>query len=169
MDQKKTGLMSLLCLLALIILSCNPSKKTIDTFLPDNKTGESPKILFLNYILSRDSTKTIYEAQLISMIIREGTIKADRNQSSQSGRNDLEILVQDRNQQIISHHHIPNPLDRSVEYVNDDGQFERKMINLDSAQFSVRLQIEPGASFILLQRITDEEKEGTVLLKTTIN
>ena len=102
------------------------------------------------------------------MIIKEGTIKNDQNHISQPEKDELELLVMDKSQQIMIHHHIPNPLDKSVEYVNDAGQFERKMIHLDSAQFSIRLQIDPGASSILLNRYTGNNNEGTLLLKTQI-
>jgi hypothetical protein len=68
----------------------------------------------------------------------------------------------------MTHRIIPNPLDRSVEFVNDAGQLEHKTIHLDSAQFSIRLQIEPGASSILLNRFIGNDNEGTLLLKTRI-
>jgi len=102
------------------------------------------------------------------MITKEGTFKEDQLHADQAEIDDLELLVVDRNQQIISHRYIPNPLDKSVEYVNDAGQFERLMIHLDSAQFSVRLQIEAGASSILLNRFTGNESEAELLLKTPV-
>ena len=151
----KSESITLLCLLVACCFSCNPPKNTYSSDAV--KAKATPKILFLNYQLSRDSTKTNYSAQLINMILKDGSIKEDQHQHGQAEIDDLEILVLDQNEQTISHHDIPNPLDKTVEYVNDAGQFERKMIHLDSAQFSIRLQIEPGASSILLNRFTGNE------------
>jgi hypothetical protein len=164
----KTRVIALLCLLVVSMPSCNAPKNSYNSDSKESMAGETSKILFLDYQTTRDSISKTYDAQLISMIIKEGTIKNDQKDIGIAEKDDLEILVLDRNQQIMIHHHIPNPLDRSVEYVNNAGQFERKMIHLDSAQFSIRLQIEPGASSILLNRYTGSNNEGTLLLKTQI-
>jgi len=102
------------------------------------------------------------------MISRKGTIKEAHHNTSLARKDDLELLVLDRNQKIMTHHPIPNPLDKSVEYVNNAGQFERQMIHLDSTQFNIRLQVESGASSILLNRFIDDNTEGILLLKTQI-
>jgi hypothetical protein len=164
----KIRVIALLCLLVVSIPSCNAPKNTYNSDSQVSMAEETSKIMFLDYQLTRDSTKSTYEARLINMIIREGKIKDDPNNSGQAEKDDLELLVLDRNLQTLTHRYIPNPLDKSVEYVNDAGQFERKMIHLDSAQFSIRLQIDPGANSILLNRYTGNNNEGTLLLKTQI-
>jgi len=169
MNQTKSGLVArLLWIMVFILVSCNPPKNTYSSDQDGSKAGEASKILFLDYQLTRDTTNSTYNAQLINMIIRNGTIKEDLHNTGQPVKDDLELLVLDRNQQTLSHRYIPNPLDRSVEYVNDAGQFERKMIHLDSAQFSIRLQIEPGASSIMLNRFIANDAEAMLLLKTQI-
>ncbi|RLD52647.1 MAG: hypothetical protein DRI97_14285 [Bacteroidetes bacterium] len=164
----KTRVIALLCLLVVSIPSCNAPKNTYNSDSQESMAGETSRILFLDYQITRDSISKTYDAQLVSMIIKEGTIKDDQNNIAQAEKDDLELLVLDRNQQTISQSHIPNPLDKSVEYVNDAGQFERKMIHLDSAQFNIRLQIDPDASSILLNRFIDDDTEGTLLLNTQI-
>lgn len=168
MYHAKIGLEALIILFVVSALSCNPPRHAHQSDPNKNNSEESPAILFLDYQVSRDSTKTIYNAQLINMILVKGTIKDSQSNRTQAEKDDLEILVLDNKQQTISQRLIPNPLDRSVEYVNDASQFERKMIHLDSAQFSVRLQIESSAASIVLKRIHDKEHEGAILLKTTI-
>ena len=159
----------MLCLILIsVLISCNPPRNTYSSDPQGSKVEETSRILFLDYQLTRDSATNTYEAQLISMIIRKGTIKDTRHNTSLAEKDDLEILVLDRNQQIMIHHHIPNPLDKSVEYVNNAGQFERQMIHLASTQFNIRLQVESDASSILLNRIIDDDTEGTLLLNTQI-
>jgi len=129
MNRKNPGFSTLLLLIMVsFMVSCNPSKNTYSSDPQGSKARETSRILFLNYQISRDSTKTNYSAQLINTILKDGTIKVDQQHNDQAEINDLELLVLDRNQQIISHRYIPNPLDKSVEYVNNAGQFERKMI-----------------------------------------
>ena len=168
MYQTKIGLKALIILFVASAMSCNPPKNIHHSDPNKNNAEESPSILFLDYQVSRDSTKSFYDAQLINMTMVKGTIKDSQTNSARAEKDDLELLVLDNKHQTISQHLIPNPLDRSVEYVNDAGQFERKMIHLDSAQFSVRLQIESSARSIVLNRIHGEEQEATILLKTII-
>lgn len=169
MNQKRTGIPALLLLIMIsIMMSCNPARHTYNSDSQKSMAGETSRILFLDYQITRDSISKTYDAQLVSMIIKDGTIKNNQNNIGIAEKDDLEVLVLDRNQQIMTHHHIPNPLDKSVEYVNDAGQFERKMIHLDSTQFSIRLQVESEASSILLNRYTGNNNEGTLLLKTQI-
>ena len=169
MNQRKNGIsIHLLFIMVSILVSCNPPKNISGSDPGKSKTGETSRILFLDYQLTRDSTKTNYTAQLINMIIKEGKIKGTSSKTFQPERDDLEIHVLDQNEQILDRQYILNPLDKSVEYVNDARQLEHKMIHLDSAQFSIRLQIEPGASSILLNRFIGNDNEGTLLLKTQI-
>ena len=169
MNLTKSGLVArILWIMVISLVSCNPPQHTYSSDQEDSKAGEALKILFLDYQLTRDATDSTYVAQLINMIIRNGTIKEDQHNASEAVKDDLELLVLDRNQQTISHRYIPNPLDRSVEYVNDAGQFERRMIHLDSAQFSIRLQIESGAGSIVLNRFIANDAEALLLLKTKI-
>ena len=169
MNRKNPGFSALLLLIMVsFMVSCNPPKNAYSSDIQESNAKETSKILFLDYQLKRDSATATYDAQLINMIIKEGSIKEYQQHAGQAEIDDLELLVLDRNQQIISHRHIPNPLDKSVEYVNDARQLEQKMIHLDSAQFSVRLQIEPGASSILLNRIKGDNNEETLLLNTSI-
>jgi len=148
--------------------SCNPPKHTYRSDHNGSKAGVSSNILFLDYQLARDSTSSLYNAQLISMIIVEGSIKTIRQNAFQAEKNDLELLVLDKNQQVLTQLHIPNPLDKSVEYVNDAGQFERRLIHLDSTQFSIRLQVETEASSIMLKRFIGDNNEGILLLNTPV-
>jgi hypothetical protein len=157
----------LLYIVVTSLISCHAYKISTSPISTENEAEESPRILFLDYQVSRDTLDTKFMAQLINMLTVKGKIKEGHAAPDQPGLGDLELVVQDSQQQIMTQLYIPNPLDRSVEYVNSTGQLERKMVHLDSAQFSIRLQIEPGASFIVLKRMIDEN-EGTLLLQTPI-
>ena len=158
----------LLLILGSVLISCNVSKNSSLTASSETNTEESPKIFFLDYQITRDSLHTTYNARLLNMIITNGSIKDSWTAPILPVANDLELTVLDHNQQILTQRYIPNPLDKPVEYVNDAGELGKKMIHLDSAQFSVRLPLEPGSSYAVLKRIIGDETENMLLLKTPI-
>ncbi len=169
MIQHKNGISALvLVILVFILAACNPPRNTHRSESQESGAPATSRILFLNYQLSRDGITNSYNAKLINMIITDGSLKEDRPGQNQAEKDDLEVLVFDNNLQIMSYQHIPNPLDKSVEYVNDAGQLERKIIHPDSTQFSVRIQIEPEASVVHLNRYTGIKSEEIILLKTLI-
>jgi hypothetical protein len=151
-----------------ILMSCNVSKNTGSRPSNESMPEVSPKILFLNYEITRDSLNSTYTAQLINTVVANGSLKYDRTPPIQPGMGDLELQVMDTKQQIMTTLYISDPLDKSVEFVNDTGELQHKMISLETAQFSVRLQVEPGASSTILKRITGLNSESTILLKSSI-
>ena len=169
MSQSRTGILALLLLsLGSILISCSVSKNTGSPDSNASNPEDSPRILFLNYEITRDSVNSTYTAQLINTVVAKGSLKIDRTIPNQPMTGDLELQVLDAAQQIITTIYISNPLDKSVEFVNDTGELQHKMISLNTAQFSVRLQVEPGASSAILKRITVLNSENTILLKTSI-
>ena len=47
-----------------------------------------------------------------------------------------------------------NPLKKIIEYINDLGNFEKKIFDLDSAQFSIRLQLQSNVKYIKISELT---------------
>jgi len=159
--------MLLLCM-GSILISCNVTKNSGSQSSNESISGDSPRILFLNYEITRDSINSTYSAQLINTVVAKGSLKKDRTPPIQPVTGDLEFQVLDSKQQIMTTLYIANPLDKSVEFVNDRGELQQKMISLGTAQFSVRLQLEPGAHSALLKRITESNSENTILLNTPV-
>lgn len=169
MSQSSTGILAILLLCTgSILISCSVSKNTGGSSANESNPEDSPKILFLNYEITRDSINSTYSAQLINTVAAKGSIKKDRTPPINPETGDLELQVLNAKQQILTILYIANPLDKSVEFVNDAGELQQKMISLETAQFSVRLQVEPGAHSALLTRIAGSDSENTILLKTPI-
>ena len=169
MSQSSTGILAILWLcMGSILISCSVSKNTGDPSSNESNPKDSPRILFLNYEITRDSVNSTYTAQLINKVVAKGSLKNDRIPPLQPATGDLELQVLDVNQQIMTTLYIPDPLDKSVEFVNDAGELQQKMISLETAQFSVRIQLEPGAHSTLLKRRAGPESAYTILLKTPV-
>lgn len=169
MSLSRTGILALgMLYLGSILPSCNVSKSTSIPSSGESTAKDSPRILFLNYEISRDSVSATFSARLINTVVAEGSIKKDPDPPDQAAVGDLELQVLDVNGQVLSTLLIPNPLDKFVEFVNDMGSLEQKWVSLESAQFSVRLQVQPGASSTVLRQFTGPDSKSIVLLKTSI-
>ena len=169
MSQSRTGMLVRLCIImGCFLVSCNVAKNTSSTSSNESTEEDSPRILFLNYEISRDSIESVYTARLINKVLAKGSLKNERTPPIQVVAGDLELQVLDMEQHVMTTLYISNPLDKSVEFVNDTGELQHKMISLETAQFSIRLQAEPGASTCILKRITGPNSERTILLKSSI-
>ncbi len=130
-------------------------------------TIAAPKIIFLNYALKRlpDGSK---EVRLINNIISEGKFK-NANISDNSYFSENIICSQlDKNDSVLSSIYIPNPLSKDFEFINDSGQLQRKHVELDSAEFSVRMQLVPETYFIQIKEVSGNAAENIHLLTTKI-
>ncbi|MCK4746332.1 MAG: hypothetical protein KAT15_04825 [Bacteroidales bacterium] len=82
--------------------------------------------------------------------------------------NDFVLTVRDGKNQVLHKEFVANPLERSMEFVDDAGHLNMKTIQSDSAQFMIRLQLGNGASTIDLEHYLGEASESILLLTSTI-
>jgi hypothetical protein len=164
-----TGILALLMLCsACILFSCVGTSRTGHPVSEESLSEETPRLLFLTYEITRNTADSSWSAHLVNRVVASGSLKKDPGSLTRAGKGDLELQVLDRNQQIMTSYYFPNPLDRRVEYVNDTGRLEQKTVSLDSAQFSFRLQVDPGARTTVLNLITGMNSESITLIKTPI-
>lgn len=172
MDRIKTWWIVLISMT--MALSCKVSERTAGPVNMNKDAVDTPKILFLNYSIFEDKTNQEYTIRLINKIISNGKIKENSNLPIAPETDDLEYMVSDKNHKVLMRNFIPNPLSKTVEFVNDYGQLAKKDIHPDSSLFSLRIQLDPAARYISLERykgpgngnihlhvvdITKEEKE----------
>ncbi len=117
-----------LLIFTVLLTSC-ASRKPVDT------SGNSPLIIFAGYKIFKG--EEIPAAELRWYKLMEGIIKDDRQQ--QDGTKEFRVELKTKKEEVIDTRYFDDILKRNVEYVNDDGQFERKMITLDSADLIVRI------------------------------
>ena len=157
--------MILMLITSFLFVSC-ASKQTM--LLEQTKITSPPKLLFLNYNITKnsDGKKAI---QFINKIITDGKLKTIANSNYEKNYGDLECAELDENLNTIERIHIKDPLVKIFEYVNDFDTFETKMIEVDSSQFSVRLQLHENTKFIAINEITNSDKENKTLIITKLN
>ena len=133
-----------------VVMSC-ASRQQVSS--EESKISPKPQLLFLNYSISKnaDDEKTIV---LINQIITDGKLKSKTKSEEKTSPEDLECLILDKDFNELEKIIIKNPLLKIVEFVNDLGNFEKRILDLDSVQFSLRLQLQPKAKHIIINELT---------------
>lgn len=133
----------------------------------DGGVAGSPQLIFLNYDIYRKSDGS-NELRFINKIIAAGQLKANLQDSHPHGPETLRFVQLDKNSQPISSMDVSNPLTAIVEYADDMGQLSKKKIELDSAQLSIRMQLDPNTTQIAIKQINAANSEGPVLIITNV-
>lgn len=135
----------------------------------DTANAETSRIVFLNYSIVNDAAMGNYKIRFINQIITDGKIKDSNSRTHKPEINDLEYLVLDGESKLMSRKYFANPLNKAMEYVTEEGQLAVKFMQLDSAQFSLRIQLEPNAKYIVLEKYTGNDTKNIHLLTTEIH
>lgn len=151
--------------------SFNGKNETSDEAPPPLQTvaePEAPRIVFLNYTISRTSGGSP-EVRFINKVMTSGRVKKDVSHAHEVVSGDLKVTELDGSLQPVKSIVIPNPLSRTVEYQDNSGELTKKTLELDSAQFSVRMQLDAKTEAIAVEQV-NASGTGTVnLLVTKLN
>jgi hypothetical protein len=139
-----------LLLVLIVVISCAVKKEAIQN---DAEITFQPKLLFLNYEISKTDNGA-KKIELISQKITEGKLKKTTKKNYETRLGDLECITLDKNLNQIGSYAVKNPLKKIMEYINDLGNFEKKIFELDSAQFSIRLQLQSDVKYIRIYELT---------------
>ena len=141
---------------AILLLSMSCKSVIVD----DNKESEivivdEPKIAFITYKISKGQEGNSIE--LIEVIMAKGKLKVQENSQIKTV-GDYQLIQLDKNGNQIDLTTVKNPLNQTIEYVNDNGEFAKKDLTFQSKETSIRVQIKPNASSIIMQEIGNESK-----------
>jgi len=136
----------------LILLSCR-SLRTHDNSQIRQDEPEEPKILFLNLKIYIDNKFTNESVELINSIISEGKLKNEVNKKLELRENFILFSFLNAKREVIQLTTIDNPLNKSIEYVNEDKMLQMKKLDLKEAVFSLRMQYSNEISFIRIEKI----------------
>ena len=161
-EHKKRTLFTLTVLW--LFVSCGSNKNIA---IVESSIKSEPKIIFLNYNIKKVSD----ESRIVQFVNKKevnGKLKKTNN-TEEGVIGDLICTQLDKNSNTLQHFVIKNPLVKNIEYVNDYQSFKIKQINLDSAQFSVRLQLKSNTKYISISDFNNTKNHANPLIKTTIN
>ena len=131
----------------LLLFSCSSAKQS----LPNEEDAPSkPQLIFLNYILTQDENGLNLE--LYNHMVTDGKLKKETEDFS---TNDGDLFFAQLNNKgaILKSTALKNPLIKTIEYVDESGRMNKKIMDLNEAKFSLRLQLHPEATHIKVQSI----------------
>jgi len=131
------------------------------------KEVKAPKLLFLNYTISKYTNGT-YRATFINKVLTEGRLKDKTQRQPLSDAGDIVCIQYNDKNDVLDRSYIKNPLQPIVEYVNDDGNLEKRQLNLNSAQIAIKLQLQEATSSVRLFLIDASGNASTDLITTSI-
>ncbi len=147
-----------------VINSCRVNKELISD---EDGFVKTPQIIFLNYSIIRNLDGK-NEIRFINKIIANGKLKKDTPKDQVYKEGDLKCVQLDKNMQPVKSVYLPNPSVNTVEYVNELEQLSKKEIELDSARFSIRMQLDPQTKYIAIEKIKKITGESIGLIVTKI-
>jgi hypothetical protein len=133
-----------------------------------DSTIKTPQIIFLNYSIKQDKLNGEYEIKLINKTITEGKLKTNSSVPEIRKPGDLECVALDNKLELVDSILISDPLNITVESVDENNAFFRKEISLDSAQFSIRMQLNKRTDAIALKKNANSKSQNSYLIITRI-
>jgi hypothetical protein len=118
---------------------------------------EPGKIIFLTFSILHDKIKQEYSCKLINQKTVDGKAKEIRSDNDSTFyRNYLVCNFTDEKGNIRLTSVLEHPLFKTVEYQDENKQFGVKQLNLDSAQFSLRVNKLPGMSRVQISQVINK-------------
>lgn len=157
---------ALLVAMGFVLVSCATKKNISQT---EAEIEVNPKLLFLNYIITENISgdKTV---QFISKKTVDGKARGRSNKYVTSGKiGDLKCSQLNSKSQILKSIFIKNPLNKTIEFVNDSFLLESKSLRVKKAPLSLRLQLHPDSKQIVISEVIDSLLNNKKLHTTRLN
>jgi len=123
----------------------------------------------LNYSIKQNKSDGAPEIRLINKKIVEGKLKINNNEPEMPKPGDLKCILLDNRLNPVDSILVPDPLNVTVESVDENNAFFRKEIALDSAQFSIRVQLIKKTDAIAIKmKNMNSENQNRYLIITKI-
>lgn len=151
-----------------VLLCCRGTNISIGTKTDRDNSGFTSQIIFINYSIKLDRSIGEYKIQLINKIITEGKLKVISSAPDIRKPGDLECFALDKNLEPVDSIIISDPLNITVESVDENNSFFKKEISLDSAQFSIRMQLNKRTDAIAIKNNANSKSQNSYLIITRI-
>lgn len=145
-----------------LLIGCQ-APKPVYTHQPPQKveklTGE---LVILSFRIQEDSTSAT-SIELLDKHFIQGTRKGAPENSI--AENQLVIKQEDIQLNVLTELSIDHPLINYVEYVNEAGEFETKLVRQREAEFFIRIELKPQTSYLRIDEIREGKETPVTQLK----
>jgi len=146
----------LLYILFLIIVACKPTQTNNSTSEVSQKEYSGPKIVFFFFEASKNANNSI-QIVLQEQKLVEGKLKGffyKEIPSNEFKKTNLLVTFKSNTDDKIQLQ-IVNPLNEEVEYINEEGQLEKKTIYHEKKEFVVRIPYNNPINSIKFEQLTE--------------
>ncbi len=173
MKYLKSNSRVVLFLLLIVVLqsACQNSRKLMSGQSGPGVSNEDAgpaQIIFLIYSAETTNDTDMFSIHLIEKTISAGKIKEPYPVPVSPSINDLEYTIYDKDDHVIFHNYLPDPLKKTVEYADSSGVLNQNEITLKNAEFFLRFQLEPDAGYIVIAKYNGPHEENFHLLTTKL-
>jgi hypothetical protein len=121
------------------------------------------QMIFLTYHIQKSGDNL--EITYIKNSIAEGRIKGYSQEKQHDELGNLECTILDKDFKILETLFIENPLKKVVEFVNDSGDLEKRMIERDKTDFTFRMPFPDKAKYVRMQLLSNSETQKFIVTK----
>lgn len=127
---------------------------------PDAATAShpaKPQIIFINFKAEQDdSAPHKMKVTWLNHIVVEGQLKQDvGSEKVDTSPEGLICSFWNANARLLKQIALENPLQRTVEYADEDGRLTTRQLQLREVEFSIRTQLAPGIAFVTVEQAAD--------------
>jgi hypothetical protein len=162
------GVFAILFINLMALQYCSVTHSGTSTDIKSDSPVITPKIIFLNYSVKKNKSNGEIEIRLIDKMVTEGKLKINNIGPEIPKPGDLKCITLDEHLTTIDSLIVPDPLNVTVESVNESNALFKKEIAKDSAQFSVRLQLTEKIYAIGIKKTINSGNQNTYLLLTKL-
>lgn len=110
-----------------------------------------PKILFISYKFQRG------ELIFVNKIITKGKLKNKGLLPLDAKYGDLLLKQVDKHDKLLATEVIRNPRFRTIEYVDDEGFLQKKVVRVEEAEVNIRVMLEAETRKLIMEEHTEDQ------------
>jgi hypothetical protein len=123
----------------------------------DEKTAH--QLIFMTYQITKNND--LLDINLTNKSIVKGFMKQKNTSDFKNG--DLKFSILNSDKVEISKFYVSNPLHKTVEYVDEKNQFQKKDVELNTNDFFIRFQYKSNMTQVAIYKILSGNKKIHIL------
>lgn len=133
----------------ILFTGCSTNSSIIDKGIRDQNA--KPELLFVSVLMEKDSTgKITITGKEINVV--EGSIKPVTNKTVYLENEYIICSFNDKNGNLVKQMKYPNPLKKTVEFVNDNGALEMKTVEIKRDWLNFRIEYNQIINKIIFEK-----------------
>ena len=149
-------------LISFVMIAFWSCKTTQPTVIEEIVLDSSPRILFVMYKFQNG------ELLLDNKVITEGKLKEGDSSIFDPKAGDFVFSQIDQEKTVLKQQVVEDPRTRIIEYADDTGVMQKKEVQVENAEFMIRVKLEPQAAFLTIEEYNEDKTKKKLLSSNEI-